>query len=951
MGLRLPALLLALSVLLSSCGGEDAAPPTEPGEPGSRIATVEVSPDEVVFQRDSAVDFDAVAEDQDGNRVSGVEFDWSVDDPDVASVNDTGLVRGIGPGRASVTAEAEGEEGAARFRVRSGRTVVVDSTRLELVSDSSERAAGTLRFSVREPPAPEVETGDILVGAEQGGFLRRVNAVSVSESEIVAETEQASLAQAVTEPGSFSTTVRLGPGARARRVERNGVVWGPVYTRYTARGVTVSSGELKIEDLTLLDGEVCSESGTACVSAEITVDSGRVAFTPDMEVSAEFSVVDGVERFRGVGRGKLEFDAAATGSATGEFSKSGEQELHQFARPFTAFVGGVPVQGEVRLTFIAGYEAGAEATYSVHTGFNSSLDTELGAELSGDGWSTVFAVQDSFETLPVRRDLTGKAHAKVFVEPEFSVIFYTVAGPTASAVPYLKGEATVDPDKACEFELSTGMDGILGFDVEVLGEEVASYSDTASIDTTTLLTEQLGCTGNLWVANETTGPAPSSYSVTLDGDTTATLAVDDSLLFEDLALGDHQVTLDDVGGDCVLSGPHSRTLSLGPGETGRTLYSVGCDVSGWRGVGVGDAHNCGVTVEDRLYCWGSGEKTGTDPKTEHETEHVPAAVRLEAAIQSVSAGGEHTCALTPAGEAYCWGDNANGELGDGTTEFRQLPVPVDTDLRFSQIDVSENSTCALTDEGVAYCWGAGGCGLGVGGEQCEEVEGRLTPAEVETNLTFTEIRVGGGPTVAVTADGRGYCWGLSCGEFVVGDDYAVPQELQGDRHWRTLDAYLGIICGVTTDNEAYCGNESGIGKDSLMLGTGEGIVDADTLVKVAGGHRFRAVRVGLRHVCGVTVDDRAFCWGQNLLGELGDGTEGREEHREVPTPVVGDLSFEALQAGVGTGGRHTCGVTTGGEAYCWGSDEDGKLGDGNPEDEAEKHDHTTPMKVRPPGGG
>ena len=75
-------------------------------------------------------------------------------------------------------------------------------------------------------------------------------------------------------------------------------------------------------------------------------------------------------------------------------------------------------------------------------------------------------------------------------------------------------------------------------------------------------------------------------------------------------------------------------------------------------------------------------------------------------FRSLSAGGRHTCGLTARGEAYCWGDNSSGQLGNGTVAASATPVRVRSVGAFESLSAGYIHTCAITTEGAVYCWGS-----------------------------------------------------------------------------------------------------------------------------------------------------------------------------------------------------------------------------------------------------
>ena len=288
------------------------------------------------------------------------------------------------------------------------------------------------------------------------------------------------------------------------------------------------------------------------------------------------------------------------------------------------------------------------------------------------------------------------------------------------------------------------------------------------------------------------------------------------------------------------------------------------------------------------------------------------------AFVQVSPGSNFTCGLTAAGVIWCWGDNAHGQLGDGTTTRRLTPVVVRAGaLRFRHVAAATYHTCALTTDGRAYCWGDnwyGQLGLGDGTHNP-----RLRPNPVAGGLTFRQLGAGGfGHTCGVTTAGRAYCWGNNqFGELGDGTETErdAPVPVAGGHVFSEVLPRGFVTCGTTTDHAAWCWGYGPFGQ----LGNGSG--KELTPARVAGGLLFRHVSPGGSHTCGVTTDSRAYCWGDNYSGELGDGST---TNRERPRAVAGGLWFTGITAA----GPATCGITSGGRVYCWGNNGVGVLGDG-----------------------
>jgi alpha-tubulin suppressor-like RCC1 family protein len=340
---------------------------------------------------------------------------------------------------------------------------------------------------------------------------------------------------------------------------------------------------------------------------------------------------------------------------------------------------------------------------------------------------------------------------------------------------------------------------------------------------------------------------------------------------------------------------------------------------------------CAVTSGGALYCWGANGSGQVGDGTLVDRP-APVRIRPDLTFASVSVGAEHACAVTTSGVIYCWGNNPYGQLGDGTTQARFTPAPVTSSVAFTRVAAGSLHTCALATTGAAYCWGGNQYGqMGIGSTT---IRSSTMPVAVAGGRTYTSIDAGWDQSCAVATSGEGYCWGAyeygrtgttvgpvdNCaGIFCV----PAPAPVAGGHTWRVISAGLRPTCGVTTSDQAYCwGDIPAAGSFSY---TG---YQGTTPVLVQGGIAFRTVSAGDRHACGISTTGAAWCWGTNNAGQLGTGpgapSNNQPKNGPTPQPVLGGLSFEVLAAGV----DHTCGITTGGAAYCWGANGSGQLGTG-----------------------
>jgi hypothetical protein len=283
-------------------------------------------------------------------------------------------------------------------------------------------------------------------------------------------------------------------------------------------------------------------------------------------------------------------------------------------------------------------------------------------------------------------------------------------------------------------------------------------------------------------------------------------------------------------------------------------------------------------------------------------------------FSSLATGVAHMCGLDDTGVAMCWGANEGGQLGDGSRTDRSSPVPVRIELRFSSLTAGSAHTCGLAGGGIPLCWGQNLSGqLGDG----SRTDARF-PRAVGGGLTFRALVAGWNHTCGLTGNGNAFCWGLN-GDGQLGDgsrlDRLVPTLVRGAIE--SLAAGSAHTCGIS-EGQVLCWGDNRFGQ----LGDGSTEARSQPTPVVGLPAPPTQVLAGAVHACALVANGAAYCWGQNLQGQLGDGTT---VNRSAAVAVTGGLRFRSLQAG----GAVTCGIATDGTQYCWGLNQSGQLGDGS----------------------
>ncbi len=337
----------------------------------------------------------------------------------------------------------------------------------------------------------------------------------------------------------------------------------------------------------------------------------------------------------------------------------------------------------------------------------------------------------------------------------------------------------------------------------------------------------------------------------------------------------------------------------------------------------GEFQTCALLSGGHIDCWGRNRYGQIGDATVGETQDTPVEVQGIGNATQISVGGEHTCALLSSGHVECWGQDEYGQLGNGATtrEPQDTPVEVHGISSAIQISAGDRHTCALLSGGHIDCWGDDAEDQ-LGDDSQEFHAEQNTPVEVKGISKATQVSAGRRYTCAVLSTGHVDCWGFNelgqVGNGKSGGSVKEATEVKGLSKALEVSAGGWHTCAVLSKGQVECWGDDFVGE----LGDGGSNEIQTTPVKADGIATATEVSAGGWHTCALLSDARIDCWGENARGQLGDGTIDEEARTPVEVPDIGAASS------VSASGFHTCALLSSAEVDCWGYNDFGELGIG-----------------------
>ena len=358
-------------------------------------------------------------------------------------------------------------------------------------------------------------------------------------------------------------------------------------------------------------------------------------------------------------------------------------------------------------------------------------------------------------------------------------------------------------------------------------------------------------------------------------------------------------------------------------------------------IAVGDQFTC-VVVSGKVYCWGDNQEGAVGLSLAVASSNVPVEVQGISTAVGIAAGSTFACAVLSDGTVTCWGRNNKGQTGRVSALSSPTPALVAGLSGVVAVSAGGDTACALITGGTVKCWGdndKGSLGRGSDSPATDNTPQNVTGLTDATAISTSRDLFMGSRSCAIKANTTVVCWGNnpwgSLGNGIDSNDpsyvdhYNTPTAVIDNSTSLPLQSATAIDvgadhgCALLANTTVKCWGENIVGQVGNTSGQrslkATAVMSEDGFSAVTG---VISVSAGWDSSCLVVSGGVGKCFGENMNGLLGNGLTGSSGTLGVPLNIINVTNFTDVVAGY----MHSCGLTAIGGAYCWGVASNGRLG-------------------------
>jgi alpha-tubulin suppressor-like RCC1 family protein len=376
---------------------------------------------------------------------------------------------------------------------------------------------------------------------------------------------------------------------------------------------------------------------------------------------------------------------------------------------------------------------------------------------------------------------------------------------------------------------------------------------------------------------------------------------------------------------------YNTSGQLGLGNTTSpitTVTRVGTDIN-WSMIAAGENHTMALKLDGSIWTWGnnSNGQLGNGITGPSGNKNIPTQIIVtDTNWSKIAAGKNYSLALRTDNTLWAWGDNTYCQLGDNTKTKRIVPTQIGFDANWTSIVAGYNHSIALKSDGTLWTWGYNGYGqLGDG-----TTVSKTVPTRIGADINWSRIASGESFTVALKSNGTLWSWGNNAvGQLGTGNTITqtTPTQIGLEIIWSRIAAGKNNTVALRKDGTMWICGLNHLGQ----LGN-QTVGNKNIPTKIGTDTNWSKIIAGGTHSVALKSDGTLWAWGNNTYGQLGDGTT---VNRPIPKQIGGDTDWSRISAGE----NHTLASKTSGTLWAWGNNTYGQLGDGT------NTDKNTPVQV------